>query len=274
MIIKTLVENTSLDPELGSEHGLSLYIETENHRILFDTGASGLFAVNAEKMGIDLSLVDIAVISHDHYDHGGGLMTFMALNKQAKIYVSREAFQDRFSILPTGEKKFIGLDKITLLSNRFQLTSNYMAIDEELELFSGVNAEKLKPSGNKDLFMMGNGLLILDDFAHEQNLIIREKNNIVLVAGCAHNGIVNIIDHMKTKAYGMPSHVIGGFHMYNKSANQFEDPEKLSQIGTYLKLSDSLCYTCHCTGIKPYQQLQTILGDQIGYLATGSILNI
>lgn len=71
MIIKTLAENTSNDAQFETEHGLSLYIETSKHKLLFDLGASDLFAKNAVKMGVDLSAVDTVIISHGHADHGG-----------------------------------------------------------------------------------------------------------------------------------------------------------------------------------------------------------
>ena len=121
---------------------------------------------------------------------------------------------------------------------------------------------------------MRNDLLICDDFAHEQNLLIREKGKILLVAGCAHNGIVSIIDHIKLNGLPMPTHVIGGFHLYNKAANQFESPEIVQQIGEYLNESGAKFYTCHCTGIKPYEQLKAIMGDSISYLSTGDQLTI
>jgi 7,8-dihydropterin-6-yl-methyl-4-(beta-D-ribofuranosyl)aminobenzene 5'-phosphate synthase len=85
MIIKVLAENTSATNDLCSEHGLSLYIETKGHKLLFDTGASAFFAENAIKMNVDLSAVDLAVISHGHYDHGGGLKTFLNINTCARV---------------------------------------------------------------------------------------------------------------------------------------------------------------------------------------------
>jgi len=80
MIIKTLVENTALSKNFGSEHGLSLYIEANSHKILFDVGASELFLENAKKLNVDISEVDYLIISHGHYDHGGGLRAFLREN--------------------------------------------------------------------------------------------------------------------------------------------------------------------------------------------------
>ena len=72
MIITSLLENTTSRSGIAAEHGLSLYIETATHRILFDMGQTDLFARNAEALGVDLTHVDLAVLSHGHYDHGGG----------------------------------------------------------------------------------------------------------------------------------------------------------------------------------------------------------
>lgn len=274
MIIKTLVENTSASEALGNEHGLSLYIETKHHKILFDTGASALFAENAIKMQIDLSKVDLAVISHGHYDHCGGLEAFLDMNSNAKIYLSKMAFGDYYSRRPDGEKKYIGIDKTLLPNDRFAFVEGQLVIDEELELFSGVNGTRLNPSGNKDLFIKDGESFILDDFSHEQNLIIKENGNTVLVAGCAHNGIVNILEHFHAGKKRLPSHVVGGFHLYNRSSDQYENPSVIAEIGSYLLSTGALFYTGHCTGVKAYEQLKSIMGERVNYLSTGSQLII
>ena len=274
MIIKTLVENTSASETLGSEHGLSLYIETKRHKILFDTGASTLFAENARKMQVDLSKVDLAVISHGHYDHGGGLKTFLDLNSHAKIYLNKKAFGDYYSNRPNGEKKYIGMDKTLLPNDRFVFVEGQLVIDDELELFSGVKGTRLIPSGNRDLFTKDGEAFILDDFSHEQNLIIKENGNTVLVAGCAHNGIVNILENFHADKNSQPSQVIGGFHLYNRSADQYENPSVIAEIGSYLLSTGATFYTGHCTGVKAYEQLKSIMGAHVNYLSTCSQLII
>ncbi len=274
MIIKTLLENTSASEALGSEHGLSLYIETKHHKLLFDTGASALFAENAIKMQVDLSKVDLAVISHGHYDHGGGLKAFLDLNSHAKIYLNKKAFGDYYSNRPNGEKKYIGMDKTLLPNDRFVFVEGQLVIDDELELFSGIKGTRLNPSGNRDLFMKDGEAFILDDFSHEQNLIIKENGNTVLVAGCAHNGIVNILEHFHAGQNRKPSHVVGGFHLYNRSADQYENPSVIAEIGSSLMSTGAMFYTGHCTGIKAYEQLKSIMGDHVNYLSTGSQLII
>jgi len=270
MIIKTLADNHSFSKDFRCEHGLSLYIETSKHNILFDTGASDLFIENALKMDVDLSKVDVAVISHGHYDHGGGIKAFLEKNRIAPIYIEKSAFGDFFSRKTGGGKKYIGLEKSLLPNDRFALTDKRLVIDEELELFSEVKGDSMKPSGNIDLFMQREDLMVEDDFSHEQSLIIREKDHTVLIAGCAHRGIINILEHYKSIYNSFPSHVIGGFHLYNRAADTYEDPDKVEKIGVYLTKTGAMFYTCHCTGLKAYEELKRVMHDRINYLATGS----
>ena len=92
MEITVLAENTCKNGAFGTEHGLSLFIRTENYTILFDMGQTNLFLENAEKMGIDLETVDFAVLSHGHYDHGGGLKAFLNINPKAVVYANANVF--------------------------------------------------------------------------------------------------------------------------------------------------------------------------------------
>ena len=97
MKIVTLLENTACREDLTAEHGLSLYIETGAHKILFDAGQTGAFADNAEKLGVDLGKAEFAVLSHGHNDHGGGLGRFLEINETAKIYVNQYAFEPHYN---------------------------------------------------------------------------------------------------------------------------------------------------------------------------------
>ncbi|WP_296561709.1 MBL fold metallo-hydrolase [uncultured Acetobacterium sp.] len=273
MKIVTLAENTSVSEEFRSEHGLSLYIETETHKLLFDVGASSLFAENAEKLGVDLSEVDTLIISHGHYDHGGGLKTFMEINDKAAIYLNGQAFENHFSKRANGQA-YIGLDQELFCNPRFIFLANDFVIDDELCIFANVQGQRCRSTANADLLMEKDGQLMADDFCHEQNLIIREKNQLVLVAGCAHRGIVNILDHMAINYDLQPTVVIGGFHLYNRSQKKPEAKELIEEIGNALKKTEAVYYTCHCTGKEPYQILRTMLGEQVNYLATGSRVSL
>ncbi len=274
MIIKVLAENTSSAKNLGCEHGLSLYIETKSHKLLFDTGTSDLFYQNAAKMNVDLTAVDLAVISHGHNDHGGGLKTFLDLNSKARVYLHEKAFESHYAARSNGEKEYIGLEQTLLPDRRFVFCGDSCIIDEELELLSGIKATRLLPSGNATLLIKTGDKFLQDDFGHEQNLVIRENGKTILIAGCAHCGIVNIVEQFHKEKGCLPDLVIGGFHLFNNGTKESENPAIIKEIAEFLINSDSMYYTCHCTGIEPYNQLKSLMGKKLAYLSTGSQIEI
>ena len=274
MKIKTLSENTSISENIGHEHGLSLCIETEKHKLMFDTGGSDLFAQNAQKMGVDLKEVDTVIISHGHYDHGGGLRAFLELNTKAAIFLQETAFDAHFANSTNGVKKYIGLDVNLLPNERFRFVKDELQIDEELYLYSPDKGGKFLPSGNQDLFMIKNQELFRDDFSHEQNLVITEAGKRVLFAGCAHRGIVNILEHLVCKKNIEPDVVIGGFHLYNRASDQSENLELVENIAEALLAHKAKFYTCHCTGMDSYHVLKSRMNDRLDYLSAGSEVQI
>lgn len=274
MLIKVLVENTAVSDDFRTEHGLSLYVETGDHRILFDLGKSRLFLENAQKMGVDIESVDIVVISHGHYDHGGGLKHFLSRNTKAKIYLNEHAFEKHYSRRKDGEITYAGLDENLLPNDRFIFTGECHLIDEGLKLLSGVRGKRYSPVANETLLMESDGYHVQDDFIHEQNLVIREGNRMLLIAGCSHKGIVNIVDHVREKEGRVPDAVIGGFHLHNPAWDTDEDPDRVREIGRYLESSGPTYYTCHCTGMESYGILKEVMGGEIQYLATGAVLTL
>lgn len=274
MIVKVLAENRLASEELKQEHGLSLYIETKRHKLLFDTGASALFAENAAKMKVDLSAVDLAVLSHGHYDHGGGLKELLNVNAGAPVYLRRNAFEEYYTKKPNGDPVWIGLDRTLLPNDRFVFTGDGMVLDEELELFSHVTERKFSPAGNSVLLKKVGDALTQDDFTHEQNLILTEDGKFALIAGCAHNGIVNILEHFHTAKGRFPDYVMGGFHLYNPSTRQSESPVVIAEIADYLMRTGAVYYTCHCTGLESFNRLKELMGDRVNYIATGDVLRL
>ncbi len=217
MLIKTLIEDKKISPNLKNEHGLSYYIETAGHKILFDTGASDTFISNAEKMNVNLDKIDYAIISHGHYDHGGGLNAFLSINSTAPVYINKLAFATHCSKAKDGSIRDIGI-KIPctdILEKRIVITEENYQISESLELFSDVHGKELFSSCNNSLIIESCGTYSADNFNHDQNLIIEECGKYVLIAGCAHKGIVNILKAFKEKKGKYPDFVIGGFHLYN-----------------------------------------------------------
>lgn len=274
MIVKSLVENTSISEEFGSEHGLSLYIETEDHKLLFDVGASELFFENAKKLGVNIADVDFLVISHGHYDHGGGLKTFLIENTKAEIFLHNLAFQKYFAQRQEDRVEYIGLERDLKNNRRIVLTSDRFFISKGIQVFSNVLQREPLPTANKGLLMEQDGEMVKDTFAHEQNLIIEENGRTILVTGCAHNGIVNIIKHFYDIKGFMPDIVIGGFHLFSRTPGVGESDKAIDSISRTLIDTKAKYYTCHCTGTEPYTQMKAVMGDHIDYLPGGSIIAI
>jgi len=273
MKITVLVENTTVSSEYKPKHGLCLYIETANHKILFDLGSDRLFFENAKLLDIDIGAIDTVIISHGHTDHGGALKLFLDKNNIAKIYVQDTAFEKYYAKV-LGVPFYAGLDASLKENNRIIFNKNKLTIDDELFLFSDVTNRECYSTSNNALFAKKNGKYVLDDFKHEQNLIINEKNNIVLFAGCAHNGIINIQKKAESILDKELTHVISGFHLYNPISNKQESKEMIREVGSILQKSHANFYTCHCTGKKAYDILKDVMGEKVNYLSTGTVFEI
>ncbi|MGN1030639.1 MAG: MBL fold metallo-hydrolase [Butyricicoccaceae bacterium] len=271
MKITVLVENTS--DFLPTRHGLSLYIQTKHHNILFDMGPDETFWSNAEALGIDLSDVDLAFLSHGHYDHGGGLAYFLDHNHTATVYLQKSAFLPHFSKDKESER-FIGIDPALEGHPRLVYAGAHEVIDPELQLFAAVTERRLFASSNHTLLMEHGGAHIPDDFSHEQSLIITEGDQHVLIAGCAHCGIVNICDRAEQLCGAPMTHVLSGFHLSNPGRGTSEPEETVRAVGAELAQRPAQYFTCHCTGLPSYERLHSILGDRIHYASAGSVFVI
>lgn len=254
MRIVTLIENTALREDLQPEHGLSLYLEVGERKILFDTGAGGAFAENARILGIDLRTVDTAVLSHGHYDHGGGLESFLQLNEAAPVFVSPHAFEPHFNALD----KDIGLAPALAENSRIRCAGEGENLGEGLALYQNLDCPHgIRPFGLK---VGEKGRLLPEDFRHEQYLLIEDSGKRILISGCSHRGILNILDRFR------PDVLIGGFHFMKM------DPEgaELEAAAAALKRYPCVYYTGHCTGQAQFDRLKQFLGQQLHPLHTGT----
>lgn len=268
MRIINLIENTEGTKGCLFEHGLSFYVETQKHKILVDTGATSAFMENAEKLGVDLRQIDTVILSHGHYDHTGGVLAFVELNPTAKIYLQCLAGEEYYRKDDVVEK-YIGIDRKIAELPQVEWVDGEKRIDDEMYLFSGVQGRKLWPSGNLDLKVKKGNTFYQDEFLHEQYLVVEEGNKNVLISGCAHNGILNILDTYYKKYGTNPDVVISGFHMQKKSGYAEEDLEVVRKIAVELKKTDTKFYTGHCTGEIPYRILKECMGEQLVYVHSG-----
>lgn len=264
MKLTCLVENHAKG-DFTPRHGLSLYIETNHHKILFDLGPDETLLENAERLGIDLTQVDTVILSHGHYDHGGGLEAFLNINQKADLYVQKTAFEKYYSH-NYGKKKDISLSVKPEDHPQIHLLEGDFVIDEELRLFVVTDRSRCYSSAN-DVLYKGEEK---DDFLHEQNLILTEGEQTVLVLGCGHTGVLNILK--KAETYH-PKVCIGGFHLFNPTTGVTVEEELLEQVAQGLKQYDSRFFTCHCTGEKAFAFLaERVPGME--YLCCGSELEL
>ena len=265
MRIITLVENTCGNPDCIAEHGLSLYIETEKHKLLLDTGQTDAVVKNAAVLGIDLSEVDTVILSHGHYDHTGGILPFSEVNHTAQIIMQRTAAEPHFN-----GGRYIGIDKAILELPNVQLIDGDLQLDEELFLFSGITGRRCYPQGNQKLSRMENGVQVPDDFAHEQCLVIAQNGRHWLLSGCSHNGILNILDRYKEIFGNTPNFVVTGFHMMKREGEHTES-EKEVILQTVLEISrmDTVFYSGHCTGIPAFAIMKEVMGEKLIALHSG-----
>ena len=254
MKITVLLENTACRQAICEEHGLSLLVESEGKTLLFDMGQTDLFAKNAEQLGVDLSCVDLAVLSHGHYDHGGGLATFLAQNSHAPVYLHRDAFLPHYN----GQEKYIGLDVSLRRHPRLRYTDGVTPIGEGMCLYSCNDRERAHHFGSFGLTEKVGDTFVADDFRHEQYLLVEEKGRRILLSGCSHKGVEDIV------AWFTPDVLIGGFHF-----SKIQEEERLLAAARHLDSFPTVYYTCHCTGEeqtaflqKHMKRLYTLHGGQ------------
>lgn len=267
MKIICLIENTQGHPLCACEHGLSVYIETGRHKILCDAGQSNAVFENAEKLGVDLTTVDSAFLSHGHYDHSGGLERFGEINPTARIYAQKGA------VLPCRHgEKYIGISKAAANLGNLTLLDGSLKIDSELFVFSGITGRRFFPRGNFELQREINGVIMQDDFSHEQCLVISTENKKVLISGCAHNGIINILDRYYELFDSDPDIVISGFHMMKSTDYTAEDIEIIEKTAAELTKKDTVFYSGHCTGQAAFDIMKNIMGDKLIALHSGETI--
>ncbi|HEY9124439.1 MAG TPA: MBL fold metallo-hydrolase [Bacteroidales bacterium] len=266
MKIVTLIENLVQQTNYVAEHGLSLYIETGGHRLLFDTGLSGKFIDNAVKMGIDLAQVDAVVISHGHYDHAGGLNAFFEINAKAKVYAQKSAFLPKFS----RGFKYIGNE-----TNAEVLAKRLIELNEVTEIVPGVYLfpqTKLfdrTDTNFKDFYFQEGDTKRPDEFDDEQFLVLKKNSEINILTACSHRGITNVcataVEYFKLPV-GM---ILGGFHIKDCPESQYQ-----FMIEYLKRLAPKYIGVSHCTGVDKFARMMNDCSAKVFYNQTGNEINL
>ena len=277
MKIINLIENTEGHKRCAYAHGLSFYVETVKHRLLLDLGPSGETIKNANILGIDLTKVDTVVLSHGHYDHSGGIIPFTEVNDKAVIYMQLSAIKDYYA--DDGEDvseryRFIGIDKEITKLPQVKYVNGDVRIDDELELFTIQNRRHQLPFTNKKLLLHEDSLFKQDDFRHEHFLVIRQDGKSVLMSGCAHNGILSILDEYMVRYEKAPDFVISGFHLMKKTDYTQSEIREIKKIAEELRHLPTVFLTCHCTGTVAFDIMKNIIGDRLKYVHSGEKVEV
>ena len=281
MRITALVENSRLEgrEDLTAEHGLSLHIRCGDQQILFDTGASDAFGRNARQLGVDIEQVDLAVVSHHHFDHGGGLAHFLEANQTAPVYL-RQCEDREFYFQALFFCRYVGLDRSVLErhADRFRFVAETTEIAPGVTILTQITKPHPLPKGNRRLFVQKGRTRQRDPFEHELIMVVREEEGLVVFTGCSHSGILNMIDTVTGQFPGTRiKAVLGGFHLIgvpllNTMAGSKKEVAAMAR--EVLRYPVDRLYTGHCTGKKAYRVLKEVLGEKLEVLGTGSSVSI
>ncbi len=272
MKIITLMENDTIAKNLKSAHGLSLYIEHNNHKLLFDLGPNNNFYKNGKILGVDFKEIDTVIISHGHFDHGNGLKKFMEINSKAKIYLSEEAFNKQAKKI--GPIYFpIGIKKPNVMDRIIKVTKN-IEIAKDIKIYANVKNVDLI-IGDNSLYTKKDNKYVIDKFNHEIYLVITNEKNKVLLSGCSHKGIENIVTEIQKAETNVITHVLGGFHMSHYDPSNDLQKNYLDDLGKRLYTKKTkVFYSCHCTGDNAFNELKPKMKEKLVRIKTGSIIEL
>jgi len=263
-VITTLVENTvaQTGKKLIGEHGLSFFIETNNHKILFDTGQNLALSHNAKVLGIPLSQVDTVVLSHGHYDHTGGLQSLLEGRSNFKLFAHPDIFNEKVKETD-DDYKYIG---IPLKKDLLEKNNVRLRLDKKpVQLTSGVMTTGEIPLNNdfedveSTFLLKKNNEIITDTLADDQALILETNSGLVVLLGCSHRGVINTLKHVseltaKNKIYA----IMGGLHLGKASGL------KLRKIMDHLhEFGLEKIGVGHCTGPRAFIALSNEFKDRV-----------
>lgn len=265
MQAKVIVDNIAGE-NLSGEWGLCVYITYGDQKILLDTGASRLFASNAEAYGIDLADVDMGVLSHAHYDHAGGLETFFQVNKKASFYLQAGTQENCYS-KKLFFHKYIGIPKGVLQQYRDRI----VFVTGDYKLCEGVYLIPHKTSGlenvgkREKMYTRTGVRWVPDRFSHEQSLVFETEKGLVIFNSCSHAGASTIIKEVRSTFPDKPVYaLIGGLHLFNKSEDEVREfAANIRETGV-----EYVC-TGHCTGKRAYEVLKEELGERMNQFKVG-----
>ena len=275
MTLTVLAENTanSENPRLKPKHGLSVHVSINDINVLYDFGPPGVLLHNARELGIKLEDVDIAVLSHGHLDHGGGIQEFIGINTKAVILHGRDAFIGRWSIRNSVPGSIaIPAEIRDNAAERFREVREKSFPYPEFVLLPATPGPYPRPADNGNLLSGNSGERLPDQFDDELTMGLRGEKGLVVLTGCSHRGILNIVNQVKVYCPKCSiTGLIGGFHL----RDGIEKPETIRKISKQLlaDLPDAVLHTGHCTEPGAMQILKESWGDRVQGIPVGKTIS-
>lgn len=259
------VDNIPLE-QIKGEWGLSILVQYGEKKILADVGASELFADNMKKLGFSIEDVDYATLSHAHYDHANGMPRFFKENAKAKFYL-RESIAENCYAKKFIFRKYIGIPRNVLAdyADRIEIVSGDYQLSEGVYLIPHKTAGLEKIGKREMMYQRTSKGWMPDNFSHEQSLVLDTDKGLVIINCCSHGGAVNVIREVTETFPDKHVHgLIGGFHLFNKSADEIKTvAREIKNTGI-----EFVC-TGHCTKDRAYSILKEELGDKLEKLHVG-----
>ncbi len=264
MKITFLSDNITENAGCLAEWGLSVYIQSGGRNILFDMGASPIFAENAGKLGVDLSEVDFAVISHGHYDHTGGMDRFLDLNDSAPVYIHRNALQEFYGTDENGNMDDYNCgvlwdkDLLERAKTRLVFTDHVTEIDGDISLIGDIAPLPEFPV-TEQFYIPENpqkSSFRKDPMDHEQIMVIREGEGLHVFSGCSHTGIMAIIKKVEEEYPGERIvSITAGMHLYALPSDK-----KQLVVDSIAGYGVRYVLPVHCTGMEAILMFRERMG--------------
>jgi len=236
MDFKILFDKDCLNSKFKTGWGFSVFMDG----VLFDTGESGNFLIsNLKEEGVNINSIEKIVISHDHWDHTGGLWDILKAKKGLTVY-GCEGFSKGFK------------DKVEALSGKF------IEVKDSIEI-----KENIYTTGEIIGFYKSMEI-------SEQTIVVKSKKGLVVVTGCSHPGIVKIAEKVKEGFANQNIHLVfGGFHLMNKEKRQVKlIVQRLKDLGT------NYIGPTHCTGYQAQQVFKKVFKDRYISLKVGKTIAV
>lgn len=271
MKITVLVENTARHGLLA-EHGLSLWIETPDSNVLFDTGQGQALPHNVARLTIPLEQAAAVVLSHGHYDHTGGLGCFLDQNRKASLFLHPDVLNPRFSRHADQQMHSIGMPSgiasvLRTLPDRIAWTTQPLEIVEGLWATGPIPRETSFEDTGGDFFLDAKAT-IPDVIPDDQALWMETPQGLVIALGCAHSGAVNTLDHVSKLTGSRTFHaVIGGMHLARASEMRLEETARALEYRRVQHIVPG-----HCTGENAVRFLRQRLPGRVAECAAGRVL--